>query len=142
MFENLAAGTMLVVTTSLIHGAGLLALSQVLKGLVRSRPPALRRWSMVGFMLLTVLGLFALHTIEIWVWATAYYALDALPIILRRLVLLDALVLDARRGRNLAAAGMGAAGSHRRRERLHANRLVDGVSVSGVAALRAVQRQE
>lgn len=75
MLANLAVGMVLVVATSIIHAGGLLALSQALRGFIPGRQPELRSVAMVGYMLLTVLGLFVLHTIEIWVWALAYLAI-------------------------------------------------------------------
>jgi hypothetical protein len=40
------------------------------------RPPSERpRMRKIGLMFLTVLSLFGLHTVEIWVWAVAYLAL-------------------------------------------------------------------
>lgn len=74
---NLLAGTALVAATVLIHTVGLALLA-------RLTPPAARR---LGFhshdagrtlvMTGSVLGIFLLHTIEVWMWAAAYLGLRA-----------------------------------------------------------------
>jgi len=76
MISNLAAGSFLVALTVLIHTGGLVFLS-------RSTPRAARLLRLhshdVGrsvVMMMSVLGIFAVHTIEVWIWAAAYFALD------------------------------------------------------------------
>jgi hypothetical protein len=79
MWTNLAAGTLLVIITIFIHSVGLLLLSRTLRFAIASF--RLHEHS-PGTMLLmtgTVLGLFVLHSIEIWIWALAYLALGAMP---------------------------------------------------------------
>lgn len=75
MLANLAAGSFLVASTVLIHTAGLALLSRI-------TPDAARRFHLhdndVGrsvMMMVTVLWIFALHTVEVWVWAIAYTGL-------------------------------------------------------------------
>lgn len=76
---QLTMATVLVVSTVLIHLAGIAFLLQILR---RHRPhttpliDAVRGGSVV---LGSALGLFVLHTIEIWLWAAAYAGLGALP---------------------------------------------------------------
>lgn len=72
MFQNLAAGTVLVALTVLIHTAGLIAIAQVTPRLARllrlHNHDVGRTLVMTG----TVVGLLAILTLEIWSWAAAY----------------------------------------------------------------------
>jgi Na+/H+-translocating membrane pyrophosphatase len=74
---NLAIGTVVIALTVLIHTLGLVGLTRAMAAAIRrlrlSRHALGRSLSMLG----TVLGLFALHTIEIWLWAFAYIVLGA-----------------------------------------------------------------
>ena len=79
MLANLLAGTIMVIVTVIVHGVGLLTLSATLSGVIARYEPHLSLAGTVVTMVLTVLGLFFLHTIEIWAWAVAYLALGALP---------------------------------------------------------------
>lgn len=79
MIENLVAGSVLVVITVVMHGVGLLGLSFALKGTIARYGPHLTFVGTVVAMVATVLGLFLLHTLEIWTWAIAYLVLGALP---------------------------------------------------------------
>ena len=97
MLPNLAAGAIMVVVTVVIHGLGLLRMSrhaakrhQRATGRRRHSPARSSPWSC------TVLGLFLLHTVEIWIWALAYLSLGALPDMTSAL-LLHALLFYARR---------------------------------------------
>ena len=78
MLANLGLGTLLIATTVLIHTVGLLALSALMLQVVEWW--RLHRHSMgrTVAMVTTVLGLFLLHTIEVWAWAAAYLFLGAL----------------------------------------------------------------
>jgi hypothetical protein len=79
MLQNILAGSIMVVTTVIIHGVGLLVLSAMLRSVVGRYRPHETLAGTVVTMVLTVLGLFFLHTIEIWTWAVAYLWLGALP---------------------------------------------------------------
>ena len=79
MFANLAAGSILVVATVIIHGLGLLALSATLRSIIARYRPQETIAGTVVVMVATVLGLFLLHTVEIWTWALAYLFVGALP---------------------------------------------------------------
>ncbi|MAY30196.1 MAG: metal transporter [Aurantimonas sp.] len=74
---NLAIGTLVIALTVLVHTLGLVALTRAMAWVIRwlnlNRHALGRSLSMLG----TVLGLFALHTIEIWLWAFAYMLLGA-----------------------------------------------------------------
>jgi hypothetical protein len=79
MWANIAAGTVLVAITVLVHSVGLFTLSRLLRAVVgRFRPHR----TLPGTMMVTtgtVIGLFAIHTVEIWIWALAFLLLGALP---------------------------------------------------------------
>jgi hypothetical protein len=79
MLANLLAGTVLVVLTVTIHGIGLLSLSWILRKVIEGYRPHQTLAGTVVTMVVTVLGLFFLHTVEIWAWAAAYVSLGALP---------------------------------------------------------------
>jgi hypothetical protein len=77
MLSNLVAGTVLVGLTVLIHTGGLLLLARSTPGLARRlgfhSHDVGRSLVMTG----SVLGIFLLHTVEIWFWAGAYLWLGA-----------------------------------------------------------------
>jgi hypothetical protein len=81
MFIELAVATMMVSLTVTIHGAGLHILTELLRLEAREeahqhvRPLSLRGFSIT---LLTILGLFALHGLEIWLYAFLYNGLGAI----------------------------------------------------------------
>jgi Na+/melibiose symporter-like transporter len=71
MLQNLIAGSILVIITVIIHGVGLLTLSAILRVTVERARPHDTLAGTVVTMVGTVLGLFFLHTLEIWTWALA-----------------------------------------------------------------------
>jgi hypothetical protein len=79
ILQNLVAGSILVAVTVSIHGLGLLAISSLLRGVIDRYQPHEKLGTTVVVMVATVLGLFALHTMEIWVWAVAYMLVGAVP---------------------------------------------------------------
>jgi hypothetical protein len=75
---NLAAATVMVALTTLFHLFGLLLLSRLM-GDVHARFRLHRgRVRRVGAILLTVFGVFALHTVQIWSYAVLYRLLAEL----------------------------------------------------------------
>lgn len=75
MLANLGLGTAIVSLTVLVHTIGLMVLTSCM-GWVNDwlrlhRHGTGRTIAMVG----TVLGLFAVHTVEIWLWAFVYVSL-------------------------------------------------------------------
>ena len=78
MFANLGLGTLLIATTVLIHTVGLLLLSAVMRQVVEWWRLHRHGMGQTVAMVTTVLGLFLLHTIEVWVWAGAYLWLGAI----------------------------------------------------------------
>jgi hypothetical protein len=79
MLENILAGSIMVVVTVVIHGVGLLGLSAALRSTIGRYQPQRSLAGTVVTMVCTVLGLFLLHTVEIWAWAVAYLSVGALP---------------------------------------------------------------
>lgn len=81
MLMHLAISTALVILTVLIHGAGLALFARLLRNEVQSERslhvPAFSRRSML-FTIGLVLGLFALHGIEIWIYALFYLGIGAI----------------------------------------------------------------
>ena len=76
---NLAAGTFMIVLTVFVHAAGLLTLSWLLRGTIARFRFHHNRIGTMSIMAATVLGLFVIHTVEIWALALAYLAVGALP---------------------------------------------------------------
>ena len=74
LLPNLLLGTFVIAITVMIHTMGLIGLSHWMALIIRWF--RLHRHSLAksGAMVTTVLGLFFLHTIEVWVWAVAYIA--------------------------------------------------------------------
>ena len=79
MLANLAAGASLVLLTVLVHSIGLTGMSWMLQWSVARLRLHRHGIGATSLVVATVLGLFTLHTVEIWMWAMAYVALGALP---------------------------------------------------------------
>ncbi len=82
MFLLLVGAAIMVMVTVVIHGIGLALLGRILRReLHHERELRLPRLSAraVLFTLLAVLGMFALHGIEIWLYALAYLVGGAIP---------------------------------------------------------------
>jgi hypothetical protein len=79
MLHNLALSTLMVALTVTTHFIGLLALLRLL----RARGASFRAHeSLLGqgaLILFVVFGIFAIHTIEIWLYAVAYELIGAVP---------------------------------------------------------------
>jgi len=82
MMTQLFVGTFLVLLTVMIHGTGIYWLGRFLR--IEAREEAEDNihpmsWRGMSVTLRLVLGLFALHGIEIWLYAAVYVFLEALP---------------------------------------------------------------
>jgi hypothetical protein len=78
MLQNLLTGTLMIVLTVLVHTFGLIAVTRVMTHATdRFRMHGHR--SRVIAMISVVFGLFLVLTVEVWLWAACYWALDALP---------------------------------------------------------------
>jgi Ion channel len=76
MLANLAAGTAIILATVLIHTAGLIGITRAMAWLV-SRFRMHGRRSRIVAIVTVVLGLFAILTVEVWLWAFCYLAVGA-----------------------------------------------------------------
>lgn len=75
MLVNLAIGTLVISMTVVIHTFGLIWVTRAMNWLTgRIRPHAHR--SRMLAMNSVVLGIFAVLTVEVWLWALVYYALN------------------------------------------------------------------
>lgn len=72
MLENLALGTLFVSLTVLLHTFGLVSLTRTMNGVVGWFRLHRHDFGKSVAMVTTVLGLFLLHTIEIWIWAGVF----------------------------------------------------------------------
>lgn len=79
MYVNLLIGTLLVSTTVLTHTFGLIALSRAMDGIVRWFRLHRHDFGKTVAMVMTVLGLFFVHSIEVWTWAAWFVALGVIP---------------------------------------------------------------
>lgn len=72
---NLAVATAMVTLTVLVHFWGLLVLTHVMQRGGRRLRPHDSRIGQAAIILLVVFGIFAAHTIEVWLYAMLYMAL-------------------------------------------------------------------
>ena len=72
LFVNLLIGTLIIATTVMIHTLGLVLLTRWMKWVVHWFRLHRHSFAKSVAMVSTVLGLFLLHTIEVWVWASTY----------------------------------------------------------------------
>jgi hypothetical protein len=79
MYANLFLGSLLVSTTVLTHTFGLILLSRMMDRVIRWFRLHRHNFGKTVAMVTTVLGLFAVHSVEVWTWAGAYAALGAIP---------------------------------------------------------------
>ena len=75
MVSNLALGTLLISFNVVIHTVGLIILARWMSWIVRWFRLHRHSLGKTIAMVTTVLGLFLVHTIEVWVWAFAYWAI-------------------------------------------------------------------
>ncbi len=79
MIANLLLGTAIIAATVLIHTVGLIGVTRLMhnvRGWFRlHRHEAGRTVAMIA----TVLSIFVVHGVEIWLWAFAYLAIGAIP---------------------------------------------------------------
>lgn len=77
MFANLALATLMVGLTVAIHLGGLLGLLWVLRDRAHRIRANESRLVPLGVILFVVLGLVAIHSVEIWLYGAAYWAIGA-----------------------------------------------------------------
>lgn len=73
-----AVGSVLIASTVLIHILGLISITRV-AGWLGARFKLSRRPHRIAVMVGIVLGLFAVATVEIWLWAICYTMLEVSP---------------------------------------------------------------
>jgi len=78
MLTNLALGTLLISATVFIHTVGLIMLSRWTSWTVGWLRLHRHEFGKTVAMMTIVLGLFFLHTIEIWLWAAAFVAMKVI----------------------------------------------------------------
>lgn len=78
MLTNLALGTLLISATVFIHTVGLIGLSRWTSWTVGWLRLHRHEFGKTVAMMSIVLGLFFLHTVEIWLWATAFVAMKVI----------------------------------------------------------------
>lgn len=74
MLLNLAVGTLFISVTVLIHTVGLVALTASIGRLIRWFRLHRHDLGKIVAMVATVLGIFLLHGVEIWIWAVLFLA--------------------------------------------------------------------
>ncbi len=79
MQKDLALGSALIAATVITHTFGLIVLTYVMNAIVRWFRLHRHNFGKTVAMVTTVLGLFAVHTVEVWTWAVAYFLIGALP---------------------------------------------------------------
>lgn len=72
MFADLTAGSLLVAATVLIHTGGLVLLARMMPQIAKRLGLHSHDAGRSVVMMMSVLGIFALHTVEVWLWALAY----------------------------------------------------------------------
>lgn len=77
-FSSLALGTVIICTTVLIHILGLMSITSLAGGL-STRFKLHGRSHRVAVMIAIVLGLFAVVSVEIWLWTLCYVVLSVAP---------------------------------------------------------------
>lgn len=77
MFLNLGVGTLVIGATVLIHTLGLISLTKTSGRF--NHWLAHRFFGRVVAIQATVIGLFLIHTVEVWLWALVYLYLDVVP---------------------------------------------------------------
>lgn len=75
LLANLFVATLLLVITSAIHLAGLVGLTRMIRHQNRVRRGLTSTALQAGAIMFVVMGLFALHSLEIWVYTVAYLLL-------------------------------------------------------------------
>jgi len=78
MLTNLALGAFVISLTVAIHTLGLIAVTHAM-GRLTSRVRLRGRRSRILAMVITVMGIFGIITVEVWLWAAWHYALGVIP---------------------------------------------------------------
>lgn len=79
MWTNLGIGALAVAATVVIHTVGLILLTPAMAQIVKWFRLHRHGFGKSVAMVATVLGIFALHTVEVWFWAAIYFFIGAVP---------------------------------------------------------------
>jgi hypothetical protein len=79
MLDSLAFGTVVISVTVLVHTVGLIAVTHLMSFARAWFRLHRHEFGRTMAMIATVLTLFLVHSVEIWLWALVYVALGALP---------------------------------------------------------------
>jgi hypothetical protein len=79
MKVDLGLGTFVITVTVITHTLGLILLTGAMNRIVQWFRLHRHAFGKTVAMVTTVLGLFAIHTVEVWSWAVAYFLTGALP---------------------------------------------------------------
>ena len=78
MVVNLTLGTLIIAATVLFHTFGLVMLTRIMARVVQWFRLHKHDFGKSVAMVTTVLGLFLIHTVEIWAWAVVFFAVGAI----------------------------------------------------------------
>jgi hypothetical protein len=78
MLANLVLGTLVIAATVVIHTWGLIAVTHLM-GTITARYRWHGRRSRVVAVVTTVIGIFGVMTVEVWLWAACHFALGVVP---------------------------------------------------------------
>jgi hypothetical protein len=79
LVANLGVGTLVITVTVLIHTIGLISLSWAIVRVIEWSRLQQHVLGQTIALLTAVLGLFFIHTIEVWAWAALYLFLEIVP---------------------------------------------------------------
>ncbi|BCW88999.1 hypothetical protein sos41_21540 [Alphaproteobacteria bacterium SO-S41] len=79
MFENLALSSVLIIFCVAVHFFGLTILAHILRGRAGHLRPRNTLPGQGLVIVVIVLGLFFIHSVEIWAYALVYHAIGAMP---------------------------------------------------------------
>lgn len=79
MLLSLAVGSCVIAACVFVQMLGVIELSQRLRALFHAWTSISLHYKKMWLMVLTVLGIFGIHALQIWVWAISYWVIGALP---------------------------------------------------------------
>ena len=79
MLISLVVGSCVITASVFIQMLGVIELSNRVRDLAHHWRGISVHYRKMWLMVATVLGIFVIHALQIWVWAMTYWAIDALP---------------------------------------------------------------
>jgi hypothetical protein len=132
LLANLIAGALLIAGTVMIHTFGLILLTHWMSWIVHRHRLHRHSFTQSVAMVTTVLGLFVVHTVEVWTWAAVYILLGVVPRLETALYFSTVTFSTLGSGDIAPARRMAVVLLARGDQRLHFDRLVHGLSGRGV----------